>query len=273
MLNSSIISFLLFSGSVVLAQSSVSGLLTHGGEGIPFANISVLHTNIRTVTSHEGQFELDIQSISQSDTISFSCVGYKSRKMLVKDFLTRLRENGSIELEEEIVELPEYVFDGREMKEKVLGNPKAGSFLQIGFSQVGPGDQVGTIIKIKESPTFVESFTAHITYLDNDSMKLRLNFFSLKKGLPDKKIPVPNIIIDTKNLSAGLHTIDLREYNIVVEDDFYISLECIENADSVKRLVFAGSLLNGPIIGEKKEESEWMKYGAFGIGFSVRVQY
>ena len=265
--------FLVLAHLQIYGQNVVTASLIYREEGIPFANINVLHTAIRTVSNQLGEFSIDLARVSKSDTIAFSCVGFKTKKMLVKDFENEMDQDKNIFLEEEVIELPEFVFDGEEMQEKTLGNPKAGYFIQAGFSSVGPGDQLGTIIKIKENPTFIESFHADISYIDNDSMKLRLNFYNLKKGRPDKKLPISDIIFETKELQKGRFDLDLREYNIIMTDDFYVSIECLENLDSVSHLAFCASVLNGPIVGKLKDDADWTKVGAFGIGFSVKVKY
>jgi len=74
------------------------------GTPLVFAHISVIGTNISTVTNTEGQFSLKISKELSNPTIAISFIGYKSKELKLSDFS---EGKGKIELELTSVELPE----------------------------------------------------------------------------------------------------------------------------------------------------------------------
>ena len=80
-------------------------------------------------------------------------------------------------------------------------------------------------------------------------MKFRLNFYDLNDGLPHNKIIADQIIFPIKTTS-GKFILDLRQYDIRVNDDFFVSLELIENfGQKDKRgVLFSAGFLGSPFI-------------------------
>lgn len=166
--------------------------------------------------------------------------------------------------------LPDVIVSNKELKEKVLGNSTESQSTTTGFTTNKLGNEVGIIIKIKRAPTFIKSFTASVVSRDNKPVKLRLNFYSLKDGLPDKFIQDKNIIVNAP-VQNGKLFVDLSSYNIVAEDDFFVSLEWIESASGT--IMFSGSLFKGALIARETSQGAWEKVGMFGIGFTVKAAY
>lgn len=130
------------------------------------------------------------------------------------------------------------------------------------------------MVKIKKRPTYIKDFNAFIVENTSDSMKFRLNFYDLKRGLPGDRIIKNQIIfpITTKN---GTFTIDLSNYNILMTDDFSISLELIENygQKSKRGILFSAGLLGSPFITRETSQGTWKKYKAISLGFNVTTEY
>ncbi len=74
------------------------------GYPLPFAHISVVGTNISTVTNTEGEFSLKIAKEISDPSISISFIGYKTKELKLSDFPEGKHK---IELEITSVELPE----------------------------------------------------------------------------------------------------------------------------------------------------------------------
>ncbi|MCV9388164.1 carboxypeptidase-like regulatory domain-containing protein [Reichenbachiella ulvae] len=265
--------FLLISGSLY-AQSQISAKVTNGNESIPYVNINLLHTNLRTVSNQNGHFSLSYTDENLADTLSISCVGFEPYRRPLSQFLKEMKEANELVLVQSTTQLPEFVFSDRPLKKKVLGSKNAGKMIQVGFSSVGPGDQIGTIFRVREDLTFINQLHIKPTYVNNDSLLFRLNFYDIKKGLPNTKHQVPLILFNSSELKAHeVFTLDLTEYGIVMTNDFYLSIECVENLDEDGQIVFAGSFSHGPIIGRLQEDAEWRKFPMFGMGIFLSVEY
>jgi len=133
------------------------------------------------------------------------------------------------------------------------------------------GNEVGIGIKIKRRPTIIKDFNCFIAKNAYGLVKFRLNIYELVKGKPGKILLNENIIVETE-IEKGLLTIDLSEYNIVVEDDFYIGLEWIEDLGE-NGLMFSAGFFNKPMIYKETSQGEWSNARIMGLGFNVTVKY
>jgi hypothetical protein len=66
--------------------------------------------------------------------------------------------------------------------------------------------------------------------------------------------------------------IDLREYNVWVDDDFYIGLEWIQDLGN-KSLLFSADRLTGVIVNRQTSQGNWNNVKGLGLGFHVEVKY
>lgn len=253
------------------AQIIAEGVVKEAGSGNPisYVNIGVVGKNIGTVSNGAGRFKLTIPKANARDTVRVSMLGYVPQLFTVSDFIRQLAD-GEIIMQTSSFILPDVIVSGKELKEKVLGNPTESQSTTTGFTSNKLGNEVGIVIKIKKAPTFIKSFTASVVSKDNKPVKLRLNFYSLKNGLPDKLIQDKNIIVSAP-VQGGKLVVDLSDYNIVAEDDFFVSLEWIESASGT--IMFSGSLFKGALIARETSQADWQKVGIFGIGFTVKVAY
>ena len=241
------------------------------GNALAYVNIGIVGKNIGTVSNSEGNFKIVFDEKFDEDTIRISMIGYKSLDFKVINFKNEILNNPSIQLEQNVFAFKEVVISHKKLKEKVLGNETESKVMLGGFTSNELGNEVGVVIKIKKSPTYIESFSASIASNKYDSLKFRLNFYDLKDGFPDKSVLKENIIIYSQ-IKQGRLTVDLREYNIVVRDDFFISLEWIENLGE-DGLFFSLSVLGGPLLSKHTSQGEWEKVAPVGIGFSVLAKY
>lgn len=85
---------------------SVKGLVINREEKdvIPYASISVLRTNIGTISNIDGEFELKIPESMKQDTILFSCLGYIQQRQPISEIAT---DNCTIYLQPTSVQLKE----------------------------------------------------------------------------------------------------------------------------------------------------------------------
>lgn len=73
-----------------LAQSSLTGrIMNERGEPIPFASIRLNRNGIGTLTNEEGRFLLNWSHQRDTDSVSFSCMGFQEQRFAVAGLRTR----------------------------------------------------------------------------------------------------------------------------------------------------------------------------------------
>ena len=261
----------IFALTAATAQTLKGTLIdAHTGEPLPYVNVGVVKKGIGTVSDENGKFTLPVPEGHSADTLRISMIGYAEQNFIVDDIAKRLNADPTIKMKEQATQLKEIVVTNRKQKDKLLGNKTRSQGVTAAFTTNKLGNEVGMIMRIKGSPTLLKTFTASIASDKNPPVKMRLNFYSVKKGMPNALISKENIIVEAPR-SSGLLTVDLIPYNIMVEDDFFVSLEWIEDAPG--RVSFSAALLATPIVSRDTSQGEWTKISLAGIGFTVDTTY
>lgn len=112
--------FVLFFGTALMAQTSMSGTVTEAktGEPIPGANIKVVGKSIGTTTDFDGNFSLQV-SDNPPFTIEVSLIGYSLK--LVE--ITQNNQVINVSLDEAATALDEVVVSASRTPERVLESP------------------------------------------------------------------------------------------------------------------------------------------------------
>jgi len=113
---------------------------------------------------------------------------------------------------------------------------------------------------------------ANINSNTSEKTKFRLNFYNIKNGLPDGKIVYQNIIFSI-DVKKGKFTLDLEQYNIMVEEDFYCTIELVENQNSDEEIFFSAKLLGKTTAYRRTSQAAWQKNGKIGVGFNYTIKY
>lgn len=253
------------------AQNTVKGSIKSSATQAPLAYVSigVVGTSQGTLTDAEGNFTITLDEKHADETLRIAMLGYRSRTYKGADFRASMQQNPVVALEEEVQQLQEVVIANRKPKEKVLGNTTT-SNVGLTFSSDQLGNEMGVVIKVKKSPAYLKSFSTHIVANEYDSIKFRLNIYTLKEGMPDKSLLRENIIITCRQKSGPL-TVDLSRHHLVVEDDFFVSLEWLESLEE-GGIRFSTSMLGSPTIVKMATCSEWAKLGLLSLGFNVTAE-
>ncbi|RYY36628.1 MAG: carboxypeptidase-like regulatory domain-containing protein [Sphingobacteriaceae bacterium] len=253
-----------FTANAQVVEGTIKDAKT--GETLPYVNVGIVGKGIGTVTNVDGKFKLDLKG-STADTLKLSMIGYKSQA-----FITGSYSSGKVvSLQPDVVNLKEVKVKPKKWKTALLGNQTSSKSGNAGFTSNKLGNEIGTIIKIKKSPTLIKKFYANVATAPRDSVKMRLNFYSVKDGLPDQLLNTQNIFVTLKKDQEQV-VIDLEPYNIVAEDKFVVTLEWIENARG-QGVHFSASFFKGPIIARETSQAGWEKVGMFGLGFYVLAEY
>jgi len=258
---------------LVSAQNEYTGIVLDSmfNSPISYVNIGIMNRGEGTVSNANGAFEIELAERNYKDSIRISMIGYKAKTYLVADFVQKIKKDPQVFLAEKLEPLDEVVISNKKLKKRVLGNRTKSKSLASGFEWDQLGSEAGIIIKIKKTPTYVKSFQAHIAVSEHEQLKFRLNFYSVKDGLPFENITKVPIII-TSTIKQGTLSADLADYHIVMTKNFYVSLEWIEDFGDGK-LEFSMGLLGSPGIYRNTSQDQWEKISIGGPGFNVNVEY
>ena len=243
-------------------------------EPLQYVNVGVLNQFVGTVTDAEGRFELEISKDLIGDTLKISMIGYQSHEFILDD-LNSSEEQILFKLKEQVSELEEVVLSAKAYKKKTLGNKTKSKFLSTGFSYDQLGAEMGIRININKQ-TLVDQFNSHISYNRLSATSVfRLNFYKVKDGKPGANIMRKQILTEIQPGQTGAISIDLRPYDIVLEEDIIISLEWVDKEGENRKdeaIFFSLGMFNSGTLYKHSSQSPFKKYNSMGVGFNLDVR-
>lgn len=268
--------FLFFAGSLK-SQIILSGKITESKSGlpIPYASIGIAGKHYGTLSNEDGAFKFKLPYITDLDTLKISAIGFETLgfvKSEIKGFKDKV-----ISLNPISVDLSEVKVKPKTVKQKVLGNKNYSTRNCTAFMNEENnwrGSQAAIKAGNKKGQSvYIENFNFYIiknTY--TDSLKFRLMFYSISaKGYPSKTFLKKPIVFKT-NVKQGVVTVDLNEYYITTDDDFFISLECLEEEMDATHFCFAGSI-NTASYAKTSAFNYWKFVKGGGADLNVTVSY
>lgn len=264
--------------TVTSAQSTIlkgTTLDARTMQPLPYVSIGIKNKPIGTVSDSTGRYSLSYKStdIVEEDTIIFSAVGYHNIKMTWKTFL---KTEKAIKLKEapEMLETVNIKTQTREAK--TYGRSRASliffpaMYKNIPKHSDEKGREQATILKIDED-VILRTLNFGINRRAFKKIKLRMNIYSVKDGLPDQSILSKDVVFDiigtTKIGMIGVEHIDLRPYQIHIKGrkEIAVSLAVLNleplTTDSVQQSFFIPSF-PGPLrssLFRVKAEAQWQK--------------
>lgn len=246
-------------------------------ESLSYVNIGVLHKEIGTVSSKDGQFELKLSKSNERDTLRISRIGYEPQTLQVKRVINQDGQL-TIKLKEEIAELNEVVVTARKWKKKTLGNKTKSTFIGHLFYYEQLGKEMGIRMNAGRRPNYVDAFNFHISYNRFSAKSLfRLNMYNIENGKPAENILKDNIILAIAPKQTGMISINLKEYDIVLTEDVIVTLEWIDTEGQLnptEALVVSVGLFTGGTYERNSKESKMRKkLKGMGLGYTLDVRY
>lgn len=243
---------------------------------LQYVSIGILNKETGTVTDINGKFALHSKEEFANDTIRISSIGYKTVEILVKDLMLK-KQPVSIKLKEQINELDEVVITAKEFRKKILGNETESKFMSTAFSYDQLGAEMGVKINIRKKPTFADTFNFNISYNRLSAKSIfRINFYSVENNKPHENILTENILVPIEPKQVGKITIDLKPYNIVLNNDVIVTLEWVasdgENNNG-EAIFFSIGMFNSGTLYKKSSQAKFKKYSNMGVGFNIDVRY
>lgn len=269
--------FLLLFSAFLVAQKPYNATVIDEGTkvGISFASIGIKGKNIGTVANETGNFELNIAKCDEDDSLLVSAIGYKTKGFTVSEI--RQARTKIISLEPAAVKLDEVVVKSNKTKRKILGTAKYSTRNCSAFMGT-EGNWKGEEAAIrayneKGRFIFIEDFNFYIIQNKyEDSLVFRLMLYSVNgKNLPGQTFLKKPIVFRTA-VKQGVVHVDLKDYNITYNDDFFISLECLMDKMDQTKFCFAGSA-KVPSYVKTSTFMNWYRVRGGGADLNVTVSY
>lgn len=251
---------------------SITGKIveTPSGQAVPYASIGIVGKNVGTVSGNDGSFSLTIPD-GADGTLRVSALGYAPFETSVAEF-RQLGQNTVIRLKPDVKALKEVtVRHFAHAAEWGNTNINRKQRVDAGFVNNKLGNELGMVIKARQKPVKLMKFKAQVAYNRYEEMRFRLNVYAMKDGLPGESLLTDNIIV-TSTIRKGVLEVDLSDYGIVAEGDFFISLEWIEDLGEGGLHFYAD--YSGPkIITRAAAQGKWNEQDDLSFAFTVMVRY
>lgn len=218
--------------AAALAQS-ISGRVTDAktGQALPFVNIGVVGKALGTVSNEQGQYGLAFQESLASDTVRVSYLGYQPRLLTLR----QLRDQPVVALSPAAVALAEVRVQAsrRAWRDRTLGFSGNSESSTMSLEPKDLGAETGTVIYLKHKPTKVLRANFNVAYNRVGHVTLRVNCYRLDaKGRPtNEKLLRREVLVRTAT-THGPITVDLTPDNLLLSEDFFLSLEWVGGADA-----------------------------------------
>lgn len=228
-----IITFLFFFLiSITFAQKNVSGVIKNQktGEPIPFVNLGILGGNLGTVSDEIGNFILQVPLDYKQGKFVISSIGYKKITFnSLKEFVESIMLSSIVLMEEEVGTLNEVVVHAQ--KNKFKKNKKRVKYkFALGFDNGVLGKEFAVKEFVEES-SVLDFIEINLVENENDTFFFRINIYDSNEGIPSIKIK--SIYVELTDYHEGDFSIDLSSYNIKVEKEYFISIECIKKSNKI----------------------------------------
>lgn len=246
--------------SITYSQESVEGIiLDNNQKPIQYANVGILNKSLGTISNQKGVFNLNLEKINQTDTLRISCIGYKAKDIIVNEIDTN--KNLEITLQEESIQLDEVIIVYKDLKTFIDGKEKTDTKHQVIFANeklnnLNLGTEIGRKFELEsKKPTLLTEFKFFIKDNNFDSNTFKINIYSINKNKPDKIINTQNILISIGKDYKDWVTVNLEDFNIIVQDDVIVSVQWIEHSKN-------GNTLNLPMIIPSFGSVHYYKFGS-----------
>ena len=241
-LTSVLLSFVaIFQFHMICAQSITGNVIDkNSGKPIPYVNIGIVEKNFGTISDDVGQYKLTFSKHQLKDYILFQHVSYEPKAILVEDLI----KGTDVYLKERVNALNEVIISSKVVKRKKIGirthNPLLWGGLGIGDEDIY---EIAQEIKTNRTLRLVDFNIFLRIYQDSLPFKYRIKLYKSADGVPGDLMIDDNIIID--GVVPGWNTVDLEPYNIIVEGNFFVSIEFLPNPHAEMHNIYAGSVMIG----------------------------
>jgi hypothetical protein len=267
---SSYLSIILLFAVAAAHGQTASGIITDKATGKPLAytNIGLPRKNIGTTSNEAGKYSLAMPGNINSDTVKISIIGYEPQVITVQYLL----EHPNITLLRRNTMLNDIVIKPKHLKHKLLGNTQDNKNVIIGFSNYQMGYEVGTLVKLRCNPTFIDSVRINIARCSADSIFFRLNIAEEVNDSFINILPVPIYVRAAAKDALERLVVDISPYHLVAYHNLLISVEVVRNMEQ-KQIWLCATLFGSHAYLRQVSQAPWGKISVAGPSISAYVSY
>tara|TARA_R110000765_G_scaffold95435_9_gene179622 strand:+ start:1074 stop:3722 length:2649 start_codon:yes stop_codon:yes gene_type:complete len=262
----------------VFAQDQVRGVVIDSDtkETLPFVNIGIVNKGVGTVSNFDGKFylEIDKTNFSNYDILQFSSVGYKTVQFKISEVNFNNALFQKIVMQPEAMQLNEAIVSAKFLKSKkddVVGfsypsKNKYGYWKGDGSL----GAELVTRISVDKKKHYLKDFHFYVNENYSDSVLVRINVYKGGTIYPEDKLLKKNV---TKMIgkSSGKVTVDLKPYNLIVDEDFSIGLELLKVYGKRVGLVLAADYRPSTSYRRYVSQGQWKTFRGDAMTFYVNT--
>lgn len=199
---------------------------------IQYVNIGIVGKNIGTISDAQGNFRLSLATISDSDSLRISMIGYLSKEYKI----------GAID----VAGFPKIIYMDERiilLQEAVMGNENETAFQfgleqkycypiplykgaesKVAFPQKNYRHEIGTRFSNSRTIT-LDSIQLNVAECNVDRLDFRLNIYSIHDDVIENRLSKPIYITLSKSDALNSPRIDLSGRGITIDSDFLITIE------------------------------------------------
>lgn len=266
--------FIIFISSDFYSQERIleGNIQDSTNDNLAYVNIGIKNKNVGTFTDENGNFRLMLDEKHLEDTLSISYVGFEELNIRIADIINQ--NNKKFILKEKSTELEEIFIGQNDKIQKRLGTTSYVSMV-AGYVRVDNDNnkniqEFAKELKIKK-PSKILDLNINLFNVKVDTTSFRVNFYSIKDGLPYERISAKNIILEQK-IKNGWNTFDLEEHNLKFQDPVFITLEYLPKKISEKEpFRYSGQFL-GKSITRSSSFGTWDEKKGISMAMYVTVE-
>lgn len=272
--------------SIQLQSQSITGRVVCASDDKPlvYASIGVIGTSRGTIANEHGIFRIDVKDLPMKSVVRFSMIGFESETFSIEELLDK--EN-TILLKNQMYTLSEVVIKPSSKVKKIGStrfSPMAG-VCGLSGQNVGQGYEIGTRLKLDDSPVRIKSLHIRIHKQSYDSSLFRLHIRNLSDSIPGTELLNKDILF-TLAKESGWEEIDLSKFNLVYGGEIALTIEWIKVYGTDKKIQYKSdktSYYTPAIFFSKKNsrgclftkwggEGKWTRHEGHIPGFYLTVQ-
>ena len=252
------------------------------GEPIPYVNIGIMEARIGTVSNAKGVFSLIVENPSKYEdkNLLISCLGYEPKEIPVNALAKVFDGFPRILLEPKVYELDEITvsnLDGDFINQRLGYRNSGEQIFGYWIGDTGLGAELATRIIARKGKRKIKTLEFEVWHITADSVQVRVNIYASnnkKGGIPGENLNTSkkNILYTiTKDTKIG--RVDLSDYNIFVENDFFVSLELLGmfGGDEIE-LILAGTLSRPGSFRKYVSMDRWQRL-SYSMAYRVQTEY
>lgn len=253
------------------AQVHISGkVLQPSGEPVAYVNIGIKNKNTGTVSGETGLFSIQLKPENQGDTLTFSCTGFEELNIPVRQVVAEQRD--LFYLKPRITELKEVVIGARQLKRKTVGTKSVNPLLWGNATSKDGKDIIEMCKRINiKTTTYLESLHVYLKGVSTRQVIFRVHFYEVKEDQPGERL-VDKMILCKKDIDNGWLEIDLTDQDLVMEEDFFVSIEFLPVQPARGYSFSYGGQMGGSLYARHSSLGRWEKNSGATIAMYLTVK-